>query len=217
MADEPTVLTPPAQENPNAAAQNEQPAGGPPASQNPTPPAGAGTPPPPKAGEGKPADQPGQEKPPAGAPEKYADFQLPTGMQADQAALAGFLPLAKELNLTQEHAQKLVTYQATLMAGYQAAQQKAWEAEQQAWIEAGKADPEIGGAKYEESLTLARQAFGRYATPEFVQLVNETQIGNHPEFVRVFAKIARATAEGQPGGPERNAPPPKRAADILYG
>lgn len=43
-----------------------------------------------------------------GAPEGYESFNMPEGLVIDQAMLDKFLPIARELNLTQLQAQKLV-------------------------------------------------------------------------------------------------------------
>jgi len=48
---------------------------------------------------------------PEGAPEKYEAFKVPEGVTIDETAATEFGALAKELNLTQENAQKLVDYQ----------------------------------------------------------------------------------------------------------
>src|SRR5262245_55633150 len=47
------------------------------------------------------------------APEKYADFKIPDGMAVDAKALEAFTPALRELNLTQDQAQKLVDVYAT--------------------------------------------------------------------------------------------------------
>jgi len=49
---------------------------------------------------------------PEGPPEKY-EFQLPDGMELDQEALAEFDPIARELNLNNEQAQKLASIYPT--------------------------------------------------------------------------------------------------------
>ncbi|EEJ8798826.1 peptidase, partial [Salmonella enterica subsp. enterica] len=48
---------------------------------------------------------PPKEETPPGAPEKYA-FTAPEGQELDTSALAQFEPVARELILTQEQAQK---------------------------------------------------------------------------------------------------------------
>ncbi len=44
----------------------------------------------------------------AGPPEEYESFKMPEGLIIDQTMLDKFLPIARELNLTQVQAQKLV-------------------------------------------------------------------------------------------------------------
>ena len=60
----------------------------------------------------QPEEEQSEEKP--GAPEEYADFTLPEGMEADPDLIAEFKAEAKRLNLSQEDAQKLVDIQAKL-------------------------------------------------------------------------------------------------------
>ncbi len=52
-----------------------------------------------------------KEEKPAGAPEQYEAFKVPEGVTIDETAATEFGTLARELNLTQENAQKLVDYQ----------------------------------------------------------------------------------------------------------
>lgn len=78
-------------------------------------------------GTGKPSENPPaapnkptppKEETPPGAPEKYA-FTAPEGQELDTSALAQFEPVARELNLTQEQAQKLVDVYPKVLAGVQ--------------------------------------------------------------------------------------------------
>ena len=58
------------------------------------------------------ADADKDQDKPEGAPEQYAEFALPEGFQVDTAVMDEFKGLAKELNLPQATAQKLVDLQA---------------------------------------------------------------------------------------------------------
>src|SRR5687767_12536146 len=84
-----------------------------------------------------------EEEPKTGAPEKYEDFTLPEGIELDQAAMEGFLPVAKELNLTQEQAQKLVDLQTAYVKNAADAQAKAWDKQLTEWADAARADKEF--------------------------------------------------------------------------
>lgn len=94
--------------------------------------------------------QPKEETPP-GAPEKYA-FTAPEGQELDTSALAQFEPVARELNLTQEQAQKLVDVYPKVLAGVQQQQAESWQKQTEDWTAAVKADKDIGGDKLASNL-----------------------------------------------------------------
>lgn len=129
---------------------------------------------------------------PEGAPEQYEDFTLPDGFEGE-VSFDGFKEAAKELNLTQEQAQKL----ADLHTGaIQQMQEQAAERVAQ-WAEDAKADKEIGGEKFDTSLQSAKNALTRFGNDGLTQFLEETGLGNHPEMIRAFAKIDAAISEDQ--------------------
>lgn len=143
----------------------------------------------------KPAQDGSADKSKGGAPEKYGDFKLPDGVEMDKAMLEGFLPVAKELGLSQEAAQKLVDFQSQYVAHAQKAQQEAYDNMLQDWVNAAKADKDIGGPAFNENVGFAAKAIKQFGTPELRAALDATGVGNHPEFIRVFAKIGKAMSE----------------------
>lgn len=136
-----------------------------------------------------------EEDKPEGAPEEYADFELPEGFELDAAALDAFKPIAKELNLSQEQAQRLVTLQ-TENAQRWADQLVTQHIEQRtSWREASTNDSEFGGAGLAQNLATAKQAREAFGTPELSKLLNETGLGDHPEVIRYFYRVGKATSE----------------------
>jgi len=131
----------------------------------------------------------------AGAPEAYEAFKLPEGVVADQAALDAFVPVAKELNLTQEQAQKLVDLQAAQVARAAADQSKAWADMNDKWVSDAKADKEIGGEKFDENVGVGRKAIEALGTPELRDALAATGAGNHPEFIRFCVRVGKAISE----------------------
>jgi hypothetical protein len=129
-----------------------------------------------------------------GAPEKYADFVIPEGAKVNDALMADLQATAKALNLNQEQAQSLVDLGAKQLAAITAAQQAAQEAQANEWRAAAEKDPEFGGAKLSEHIALAERGMNQFATPEFVGFLRESGLGNHPEMIRIFWKIGKATA-----------------------
>ncbi len=138
-----------------------------------------------------------------GAPEKYENFTLPEGMSVEDSTLESFLPLAKELNLTQENAQKLVDYEAGRVQELISTQEQVWGDLRQEWRTAVKSDKEIGGPAFDEALAAGKTFLREYGTPELMEALNSTGMGDHPEFIRAFARAGKAMKEDalSTGGP----------------
>lgn len=132
-----------------------------------------------------------QEKKPEGAPESY-EFKAPEGTQFDDAVIGAFSEVAKELNLPQDQAQKVLDKMAPVIAARQAEQFQAARTE---WAEAAKTDKEFGGEKLTENLGTAKKALDALATPELRTLLEESGLGNHPEVIRVFYRAGKAISE----------------------
>ena len=132
-----------------------------------------------------------QEKKPEGAPESY-EFKAPEGTQFDDAVIGAFSEVAKELNLPQDQAQKVLDKMAPVIAARQAEQFQAARAE---WGEAAKTDKEFGGEKLAENLGVAKKALDTFATPELRALLDASGLGNHPEVIRVFYRAGKAISE----------------------
>lgn len=135
-----------------------------------------------------------------GAPEKY-EFKLPEGHALDAGVQEQFEATARELNMTQDAAQKLVEVMAPKIAAAQAA---AFEKVQTEWVATAKADPELGGDKFDANLAVAKKAMDRFGSPALKTYLNETGLGNNPEMLRMMLKAGQAISEdkhvqGNPG------------------
>ncbi len=173
----------------------------------------------PADGENKDVKQPESEKPkeekkPEGAPEAY-EFKAAEGVELDTEALKDFEPVARELNLTNEQAQKLVDAYPKILAGVQQRQVEAWQKQTQDWAADVKSDKEIGGDKLTASLSKAQQALETFGTPELKEYLNETGLGNHPELVKAFVKIGKAMSEDNMVSSGNTGQ--RSAAEVLYG
>lgn len=163
----------------------------------------------------KPADKPDdKEKKPEGAPEKY-EFTAGEGVELDSEALKDFEPVARDLNLTNEQAQKLVDAYPKILAGVQQRQAEAWQKQTEGWADTVKADKEIGGDKLTANLSAAQRALDQFGTPELKEYLNATGLGNHPDLVKTFVKIGKAMSEdGMVDGSNQGQ---RSAAEVLYG
>lgn len=154
------------------------------------------------------------------APVEYA-FKAPEGITLGEIE-GKAKALASELKLPPDKAQAFIDMAGELAANHAKTQTEAQleqvRAEVSKWVESAKVDPEIGGDKLKPSLASANAAVSKFGTPELSALLKATGLGNHPEFIRVFAKVGQLIAEdkvvGSRAEPTANAQP---AHVRLYG
>lgn len=137
-----------------------------------------------------------------GAPEAYEDFVAPEGMELNAETLDSFKTFAKDANLSQAAAQSLVDMATGLVANAQEAQAAAFAEQAGQWREATLKDPDFGGTKLAENLLLAVRARDQFGTPALKELLDASKLGDHPEVVRFFVNVGKATSEDSfvPGG-----------------
>ena len=154
---------------------------------------------------------------PTGAPEAYTDFTLPEGIDMDVGTLDAFKGLAKELNIPQEAAQKLIDLQTTLVAKQADAYQQAVVAQGQKWAAEVKNDPELGGENYDKSVASAIKVIQSFGDPALTELLNDSGLGNHPALFKFCHRISAAISEDKfvmPGS-QSNAPKEMTIVDAF--
>ncbi len=153
----------------------------------------------PKGEEPKGEEPKGEE---TGAPEKYEDFKVLEGRELDAEGLKEFHEIAKDLDLSQEQAQKLVDFQAKFAEAQDKQVAGTWAKMRTDWLNESKADAEIGGQKYDESIELAKKGLDKFGTPKLRELFDTFGIGNHPEVIRAWAHVGGSLGEDgiTPGG-----------------
>ena len=137
---------------------------------------------------------PEKDAKPTGAPEKY-EFVAPEGMTLDEAAVGKFEPIARELNLTQEQANKLVALHAEQAAEGHKAHEAAWTKTQEDWRAGIAADKEFGGDTLTTTTRDANLALTKFATPEDVAELQRLGLGNCPPLVKLLARAGKLMAE----------------------
>jgi len=135
------------------------------------------------------------DKAKVGAPDKYEDFNIPEGMELDKNLLEESLPVLKELGLSQEQAQKLVDLQAKYSVTNAERAAKAWKDTIDTWTKETKADKEYGGSNLNTTLSSAKAVIKEFGNDKFVEMLDFTGIGNHPEMVRFLHKISNQMKE----------------------
>ncbi len=135
-----------------------------------------------------------------GAPEQYEPFNFSNGMDTNapevKAALSEAEDVFRELNLTQEQAQKLIDLHAKHWIGGAAEMDeqinKQLQAQVDEWGEQTKKDPEFGGARLNQSKMYVNRAISNLGGQKLLDaLTKETGVINHPAIWRAFAKIGR--------------------------
>lgn len=145
--------------------------------------AAAGTPP--AGGANAPAPAP------AGAPAAL-DLKFPDGFAPDAKQVEQLKAIAAEHKLDGAAAQKFADFWVqSQQASHQAAVSRA-EAAVASWQETAKTDKELSAPGFKE---LAKQGMLKFATPELAEFFNKTGLGEHPEFIRVFGRLAKLNAE----------------------
>lgn len=155
------------------------------------------------------------DKDKAGPPEKY-ELSLPEGSQLGKEHLEAFETKARELGLSQEQAEAVLTQQHEIVDGFVQQQTEQWGKQVEAWAEEIKADKEIGGEHLEANVAKARKFLDKHAPEGFKKELDESGYGNHPGLFKFILNLAKASSEdGVVGdnakGGERS------AAEILYG
>jgi hypothetical protein len=146
----------------------------------------------------------GDEPPKEGEPEAYT-FTAPDGVTLDPGAVEAFTPVAQELKLSQEQAQRLVGVYADL----QQRQAEAHTAQRDQWAREVVADKELGGAKMVQQVEAANKVLKQFGTPGLNEILQTTGLCNHPEMIRLLARVGREVADdrhttggGQPVQPD---------------
>lgn len=134
-------------------------------------------------------------------PEKY---EIKFGEEAaDPAAVEAFTPIAKELGLTNDQAQKLATFHAEQVTASQAkvaaAQTDVWNNQLNTWRAEARADKEYGhlagGKTFDENAALIAKGLATFGTPELNKALIDYGMGNHPEVARYFYRVGKAVSE----------------------
>jgi hypothetical protein len=140
------------------------------------------------------------------------DFTLPEGFTANEELAGDLKALAKENNLSKEVAQKF----ADLGVKMQQQQAEAWQTQVDQWAEQVKADKELGGEKFNENISLAKQALDKFGGQELKDLLQSTGFGNHPAIVKAFYNIGKSVSNDTLVVSNGSSKSEKSAASIMF-
>jgi hypothetical protein len=129
-----------------------------------------------------------------GAPEKYEAFKVPEGITLKADVLDKFQAVAKELNLSQDAAQKLVDFQTSAVKTAQEQNLADFKDLQKQW---GDETRKELGANADKELSFAALARDKFAPKgsELNEVLNDSGLANHKAIVKLFITLGKAIGE----------------------
>ena len=148
----------------------------------------------------------------------YESIKTAQGVEMDSQYIENMTPFFQDMGFDVEAAQKYVDYHGELETQGVTDQQERFTKLKSEWVTAAEADTEIGGDHFTESVQAADAAVNKFGTPELKNVLKQFGLGNHPEFIRAFARVGKLMKEDSPGS-LGNDPVPESildTADLLY-
>lgn len=145
-------------------------------------------------------------------------------MELDKEMLGKFEPLAKEFNLSNKSANKLMNLAVELVTkntpNAENLATQIQQAEAESYVQLLNTDKELNGYTQEEYgnyLKVANQGVKSFATQGFMDLIKSKGLTNHPDFIKTFHKIGEQCSIDSLPDVKNPIGQNKRPADILYG
>lgn len=133
----------------------------------------------------------GKEQGAREVPEQYEEFRMPEGFVLEGEAKEKVTGLFRELNLSQESAQKLIDYATERDLAGREAMLNELAAKRKEWRSSLRARP-----NFEADLALARKGMKALVrTPEGAELFNDSWMSDHPAVFDIFVRAGRLVAE----------------------
>ena len=124
---------------------------------------------------------------------------------------------AKENGLTNKQAQLLLDRQNEQMNLFAQKQIDLAKEQISNYETQVKADPDIGGNNFNQSITTAQRVLTQFASPGFRDLLDKTGFGSHPEMIKTFVNIGKLMQNDTLVNGGRLAPSKMTAEERIYG
>ena len=147
------------------------------------------------------------------APEKYEDFKMPEGFTIDKVLMEKATPLFKELDLTQDKAQKLVDFDIERQKSATTAQAEAFK---KYLTDSKKETIAALGADYKEKLAYVAKVRDRFLSKETQELLEASGLSNVNSLVQDLIKIGQSISEDKMEEGKHGEPGKGDAASKLY-
>lgn len=165
------------------------------------------------------ADTPAAKKEDALADQKI-ELELPEGSKLQPADVDKIASFAKEHGLSKDAAQALLERESVTVQQRDEAALAQLAEQSETWKQEIIADKDFGGEKAAETAQLAHDVAIRFGSEVFVSELERTGLGNHPELVRMLARIGKAMApdklrgSGVPPGSQKKSTESKLYAET---
>lgn len=170
----------------------------------------------------KPADpdpnKPADPEPEPVEPLKLEDVTVPEGFELQPEMANKFLEILNGDMAPKDRANALIALHGETMSAASEASSKAWEDMQTEWKDEAKADPDIGGAKLQPTLTNIGKLIDEFGDEKVRGVFDLTGAGNNPHMIKFLGKIADKLTEGNffKASSPSNADDPNAAAKRLF-
>jgi len=175
---------------------------------------------PPAGSEQKPVEKPAENKPAEAKPNVPAELklELPKDSKLDATDLERVLSYAKEKGLSSEQASELLARENEAVASYAEKQAEILkQTNEVTWKNELMADPEFGGAKFEEHGQIAHRAAERFFGKEFADELKATNLNHQPALFRGLVRIGKMIQDDKALIPGLGGSEQKPIEKIFYG
>lgn len=152
-----------------------------------------------------------------GETKEYNSLEKPEDSLLSDSDMERILSQAKEEGLSKEDAQKQVELADSVLKTNAESVAERHNELSEKWVQECKEDKEIGGEKFDESVSHAQRALKKFGTEKLMESLNETRFGNNPEVLRVFARIGKAMSPDDLILPGVESEKKRSYEDVFYG
>lgn len=177
-----------------------------------------------KGDEGKPPagseNKPAENKPAEAKPNVPAELklELPKDSKLDATDLERVLSYAKEKGLSSEQASELLARENEAVASYaERTEQNLKQTNEVTWKNELMADPEFGGAKFEEHGQIAQRAAEKFFGKEFADELKATNLNHQPALFRGLVRIGKMLQDDKSVIPGLGGNEQRPIEKIFYG
>lgn len=125
------------------------------------------------------------------------DIKFPEGMTVADADRDSFLGILNNQEMTpSQKAQALVDLQAQVTQQASEAGSQAWADMQDQWVNEVRNDPDVGGQRFESSLTNIGKLIDEFGSDDLRAVMDITGAGNNVHVIKFLANVASRLTEG---------------------